>query len=1035
MPARLNVAPSTTRGIVSTVSRVGKVVLVRGVLLLLTVVLAVYLTILIANLGGYVDEAVKADIDFALGMSMKGMQGVTAEEKVEIFEEMKEAAYDAAGLNEPFILRCLRWLGRGLTLDWGRTNIGSVAWSRRDRPIRAVILDNLPRTLLIFGTANLALFFTTIALALPLSRKHGGWSDRLVTALSPLSSAPAWVYGVILNIISLRLLGNLFGGGTFDSWPDQFRLAYAPHLLKYLVLPTLAIFLSGLFHGVYAWRTLFLLHGQEDHVEMAKAKGLPPRMLQRRYILRPLLPSLTTSFALLFVGLWEQVIVLEQFFNVAGVGRLFVRSLSRFGRPVTPVMVALVVTFAYLLAITVFLLDIIYAIVDPRVRVGGTSRAARSIGKRSELPFWPPAKLWRRFHSLGSETRRKSKASRNRDPDSRGNLGVMTGREALDRILGDFTSAEHVRADWLAPPGSRGALEVDRLYPELGLAVKFIAAPPASGEVSVSTQRRDDFTLVELAPDGPVSEATLREVRGALSHAARRIATRRGSHRQKVILMPRIAAAKSTCAQILNTLGAEDAHAREVAPHPAGKKRLRRVPSDLASFLTWLLRHPSAAVGLVIIFLLIAASICTVIVLPYDEMVTLWRESDDLWARNPASAPPVWVNVFRKDDLPTTVRMKTKGKAAPLPVGLGTVELVEKRVKQVSDDVTEIAVSFPYRFEYGEFPQDLSVYVDPTFDEKLPLVTLTWATPDGRELDVTSEQTTRSYTYHLSMDETLARKTGRHRPIDALFADPDIVEPNPLKGVYELQVKTFLFEEDADVEVEFVMVGRAHGLAGTDGRGRDLLIPLMWGMPVALAFGILAAVGTSISSMVIAGIGTWFGGWADALVQRITDVNMIIPFLPVSIMVYTLYSKSFWAILGVTVLLSIFGSAIKKYRAIFLQVREAPYVEAAKSYGAGDWRIIFRYLIPRIVPVLVPEVVMLVPSYVFLEATLAFLGMSDPVLPTWGKVMVEGLSHGIHAGHYHLFLEPLGLLLLVAFAFVLLGSSLERIFHPRLRQI
>jgi peptide/nickel transport system permease protein len=285
------------------------------------------------------------------------------------------------------------------------------------------------------------------------------------------------------------------------------------------------------------------------------------------------------------------------------------------------------------------------------------------------------------------------------------------------------------------------------------------------------------------------------------------------------------------------------------------------------------------------------------------------------------------------------------------------------------------------------------------------------------------------------MDEGLRRQFDGRRPVEAIFADPNAKDSMPLQGRYELRVKTFLFEKTTDVDAEFVLYGQVHGLAGTDGRRRDLLIPLLWGMPVALAFGILAAVGTSVSSMVIAGIGTWFGGWVDTLVQRITEVNMVLPFLPVSIMVYVLYSKSFWVILGVTVLLSVFGSAIKNYRAIFLQVKEAPYVEAAHAYGAGDWRIIFRYLIPRIIPVLVPQLVMLVPSYVFLEATLAFLGVSDPVLPTWGKLMVEGLSHGIHAGHYHLFLEPLALLFLVAFAFVLLGAALERIFQPRLREI
>jgi peptide/nickel transport system permease protein len=187
--------------------------------------------------------------------------------------------------------------------------------------------------------------------------------------------------------------------------------------------------------------------------------------------------------------------------------------------------------------------------------------------------------------------------------------------------------------------------------------------------------------------------------------------------------------------------------------------------------------------------------------------------------------------------------------------------------------------------------------------------------------------------------------------------------------------------------------------------------------------------------MVIAAVGTWFGGWVDNLVQRITEVNMVLPFLPVSLMVYTLYSKSFWVILGVTVLLSIFGNAVKNYRAIFLQVKQEPYIEVARSYSASDLRIIFRYLIPRIIPVLIPQLVILVPSYVFLEATLAFLGVSDPVLPTWGKLLVDGLSHGTYSGNYHLVLEPLSLLMLIGLAFALLGIALERIFQPRLREM
>jgi peptide/nickel transport system permease protein len=151
-------------------------------------------------------------------------------------------------------------------------------------------------------------------------------------------------------------------------------------------------------------------------------------------------------------------------------------------------------------------------------------------------------------------------------------------------------------------------------------------------------------------------------------------------------------------------------------------------------------------------------------------------------------------------------------------------------------------------------------------------------------------------------------------------------------------------------------------------------------------------------------------------------------------LIYVLYSKSIWTILGVTVVLSIFGNEIKYYRSIFLQVMEEEYIEAARSYGASDLRIIIRYIIPRILPIMIPKLVILVPSYVFLEATLTLLGVTDPTLPTWGKLLVEGLSSDIYRGVYHLLLEPLALLLLVGFAFVLLGISLERIFQPRLRE-
>jgi len=119
---------------------------------------------------------------------------------------------------------------------------------------------------------------------------------------------------------------------------------------------------------------------------------------------------------------------------------------------------------------------------------------------------------------------------------------------------------------------------------------------------------------------------------------------------------------------------------------------------------------------------------------------------------------------------------------------------------------------------------------------------------------------------------------------------------------------------------------------------------------------------------------------------------------------------------------------------LFLQVKEATYIEAARSYGAGSMRIIFRYMVPRIIPMLVPGLVTLIPAYVFLEASLAYLGLGDPSLPTWGKVINDAAQQGaLYNGQYYWVLEPAALLMVTGLGFALVGFALDRIFNPRLR--
>jgi peptide/nickel transport system permease protein len=150
----------------------------------------------------------------------------------------------------------------------------------------------------------------------------------------------------------------------------------------------------------------------------------------------------------------------------------------------------------------------------------------------------------------------------------------------------------------------------------------------------------------------------------------------------------------------------------------------------------------------------------------------------------------------------------------------------------------------------------------------------------------------------------------------------------------------------------------------------------------------------------------------------------------------TFYSRSIWVIMSVTILLSIFTGTIKVYRSTFLQVKESMYVEAARAYGASSSRIIFLYLIPRMIPLLIPGLVSSVPAFVFLEASLAVLGLGDPVLPTWGKIIEDANSNGaLYRGYYYWVLEPAILLMITGLGFAMLGFALDRIFNPKLRDV
>ncbi|HNT73708.1 MAG TPA: ABC transporter permease [Anaerolineae bacterium] len=448
--------------------------------------------------------------------------------------------------------------------------------------------------------------------------------------------------------------------------------------------------------------------------------------------------------------------------------------------------------------------------------------------------------------------------------------------------------------------------------------------------------------------------------------------------------------------------------------------------NNLKRSLREMAKFPSAVGGGIVIAFLVFLAIYAVVSIPYSEAIRLWRGGEEIWGDNPRIVPPAWTNFFRREKQPTTIIRNSRDESP----------MTSKTVTEISEDMWDVVMTFDFDYNFDAFPQDLIVFMEATFVEKGPFVSLFWITPDGREIRLGEVTAKPSETYRFAQDERLLRRLKGVAPQIALFADPEKETPTVLKGRYQLQIAAVTFEESADLEAKFVAYGTVHGLAGTDHRRRDLTVALLWGTPIALLFGLLAALGTSVITMTIAAVGVWFGGAVDELIQRITEVNMLLPTLPILIMVGTFQSRSIWVILGWIVLLNIFGGGIKGFRAMFIQIKEAPYIEAARSYGASSWRIIFLYLVPRIIPVLIPNLVIGIPAYVFLEASLALLGLGDPVLPTWGKLIDDARSNGaLYNGQYYWVLEPAVLLMLAGLGFAMVGFALDRIFNPRLREV
>jgi peptide/nickel transport system permease protein len=222
-------------------------------------------------------------------------------------------------------------------------------------------------------------------------------------------------------------------------------------------------------------------------------------------------------------------------------------------------------------------------------------------------------------------------------------------------------------------------------------------------------------------------------------------------------------------------------------------------------------------------------------------------------------------------------------------------------------------------------------------------------------------------------------------------------------------------------------------LLGLDGGGADMLQMLIAGARVSLEVGVAAALVAVVFGGTVGLLSGFFGGKTDNILMRITDYVLVIPDIPLMIIVAALFGRSLTNIILIIGLIY-WTSTARLIRAQVKSVRERVYVKRAQALGAGNGRLITRHILPQVAPLLIANMVLMIAYAIFAETFIAFLGLGDPTLISWGKLIQNSFTdHATLNDAWWAIVPPGVCVTLVILACTMVGQSMEDALNPRLR--
>lgn len=471
--------------------------------------------------------------------------------------------------------------------------------------------------------------------------------------------------------------------------------------------------------------------------------------------------------------------------------------------------------------------------------------------------------------------------------------------------------------------------------------------------------------------------------------------------------------------------------AKKTPTHANGK----RIKGQFSSLWNEFKRFRFGMLGLAFLLVFVLVSILEPLIIPFKETSSRWRDIT-YWQDNPVNAAPAWTNWFTAKDKTPQETLK------PSNV-----------VEQKEPDLSFIDAEFPYDYRYDDPPTDLAfratVQGETHFigsllrpdGTEVPLfeVPSSSAAPKELRISVGSSAVDNTFEFIREYEDPNVTAIYNKRTLNVmnvLFskAQPGMIHnPEPLKGEYTFKITSVIIGSGEITDARMEVAGKVFGILGTDNAKRDIWSGVICGTKWALLIGLVTSLVSVFIGVLYGVISAYFGGWVDSIMMRFFEIILSVPLLPIIIVMSAIFKPNLWTMI-ILMCLFFWTGSVRTVRSMGLQIKEETYIEAARALNASSGRIIFRHMLPQLIPYSFASMALAVPGAILYEANISLLGLGDATIVTWGQILQDAMRGGAVLQGLWWWVVPPGLFIaLMGMTFAFIGFAMDTILNPKLR--